>query len=584
MAHRLSFAIAQTITIVGWLLSSFLLIALVAVGSKDSFQLEPPQNHALTQAYYYAIIAAALYFIISILMVVTVFGTYRGHYEREFRLTVSQRTLMLQTIMFMMYLLMGALIFSKIEGWAYLDAVYWADFTLLTVGIGGDFVPKTHLGRSLLFPYAIGGIVSIGLVVGSVRSLVLERGKHKMEARMTEKTRERVVQSINPQKRTVRISWFNTIKFSEKPANEHHRRMREFHVMRQIQSTAMTRRRWAAFGSSFLAAMLLWLLGAFVFEKAEHGQNWSYFVSLYFAYTSLLTIGYGDLQPTSNAGKPFFVFWSLLAVPTLTILISNMGDTVVKGFSDFTIWAGSLTILPNEKGFRASLKESASRLKKDSDARGDEIRTQLPPGILPNKPVSDRHPDIDGMALGRIAEYLEEEELQEAQQANQAGNPVERDIHFYHHVLSKELRKIMRDISASPPKKYSYHEWAYFLKLIGEDEGDPSRHRTPPVNPKRNGKNNPVSKTRNQDNEKSPTAWSWVGTRSPLMGNKTEAEWLLENIAACLERELKKLRSRKPDEELEPPPISMAELYEYQKRESSTSDKESDEVGAKKDV
>ena len=61
-----------------------------------------------------------------------------------------------------------------------------------------------------------------------------------------------------------------------------------------------------------------------MFFKSERNQGWTYFGSLYFSYTSLLTIGYGDFAPQSNSGKPFFVFWSLLAIPTLTILISNM--------------------------------------------------------------------------------------------------------------------------------------------------------------------------------------------------------------------------------------------------------------------
>lgn len=71
---------------------------------------------------------------------------------------------------------------------------------------------------------------------------------------------------------------------------------------------------------------------------------------MYFAYTSLLTIGYGDFSPISNSGKPFFVFWSLLAVPSLTILISDMGDTVVKGIKDLTIWLGEISILPSDEG------------------------------------------------------------------------------------------------------------------------------------------------------------------------------------------------------------------------------------------
>jgi potassium channel subfamily K len=203
MARRLSFAIAQSITIVGWFVSSFLLIALVGVANTSAFRLLPHERHALTQAFYYAIIAAVLYCIVAILMIASVAGAYRGHYEKEFRLTMSQRTLMLQTIGFMMYLLLGACIFKYIEGWNFLDAVYWADFTLLTIGVGDDFTPKTHLGRSLLFPFAIGGIVTVGLVIGSIRSLVLERGKKKMEARFTEKRRQRILTKLEG-KRTIR--------------------------------------------------------------------------------------------------------------------------------------------------------------------------------------------------------------------------------------------------------------------------------------------------------------------------------------------------------------------------------------------
>lgn len=137
MARRLAFGIAQAIIITGWYMASFLLIGLVAACSTSMFRFQPRTEHALSQAYYYGIIAAALYFIIASMMVVTTIGAYTGHYRKGFKLTTSQRTLMLQTIMFMVYLLLGALIFSHIENWPFLDAVYWAEFTLLTIGLGG---------------------------------------------------------------------------------------------------------------------------------------------------------------------------------------------------------------------------------------------------------------------------------------------------------------------------------------------------------------------------------------------------------------------------------------------------------------
>lgn len=56
-------------------------------------------------------------------MVVTVIGAYLKQYDSEFKLTMSQRTLMLQTISFLVYLLCGAAVYAHIEAWEFLDAV-----------------------------------------------------------------------------------------------------------------------------------------------------------------------------------------------------------------------------------------------------------------------------------------------------------------------------------------------------------------------------------------------------------------------------------------------------------------------------
>ncbi|KAF1975449.1 voltage-gated potassium channel [Bimuria novae-zelandiae CBS 107.79] len=545
MTRRLSFAIAQPITIIGWFLASFLLIALVAVASTNTFRIQPTTQHALSQAFYYGIMAAGLYFIIASLMIMTVYGAYRGHYPKEFRLTPSQRTLMLQTISFMFYLLLGAFIFSKVEGWNFLDAVYWADFTLLTVGVGGEFVPKTHTGRTLLFFYAFGGIVSLGLVIGSIRSLVLERGKEKMAARFTEIKRRKVVASIDDENRKIRLGWFEKIEFSEKGLDEAQRREQEFNVMRRIQEKAEGNRRYTALAMSSTAAFLLWFLGAVVFMNSEKPQGWSYFVSLYFSFTSLMTIGYGDISPTSNSGKAFFVFWTLLAVPTLTILISNMGNTVIKAFRDLTIWVGSITVLPDDHGARGTLKVGFQRLK----------RGKLYNGGREGGAGTRDTGAAEKMMQDRLAEHIEEDELAEADEAGEHGDSLERDVHFYHYILAKELRHIMRDVDASPPKQYTYQEWNYYLRLIGQNENNASAHRKPRIHEERKPNTQPDLGTAD---EGEGDKWSWLGVRSPLMGNASEAEWLLQRISATLEREM--LRIRDPRARKEPPPISMADL------------------------
>jgi potassium channel subfamily K len=564
MARRLSFAIAQPITILGWYLASALLVVLVVVASTEVFRIQPMQEHALSQAYYYGIIAAGLYFVIASLMAFTAYGAWKGHYAKDFQLTPSQRTLMLQTIGFMVYLLLGALVFSKIEGWQFLDGVFWADFTLLTVGIGGEFVPKTHTGRSLLFPYAIGGLIMVGLVIGSVRSLILEHGKQKMSARFVEIKRQKVLSSIDPETRTIRLGPFEKIDFSQKGLSEAQRREQEFSVMRRVHVLSERKRRYAALATSTIAAMLLWFLGAVVFMKAEKPQGFSYFAWLYFSYTSLLTIGYGDLVVNSNSGKAFFVFWSLLAVPTLTVLISNMGDTIIKGFKDFTIWVGTFTVLPDDKGLTSALKVGMKRVKNGKMLKEKDIDHRGAPGASEQR------------VLDRLAKHIEEQELSLAEEAGEHGDYLERDIRFYHFVLAKEIRQMMTDINSSPPRQYTYDEWTYFLRLIGQDEGDASGHRKPEDQVQHNKGDAPDIGTADDGDT---VAWSWLGIRSPLMGNTNEPEWLLHRLTAKLEAEMRKMSSPDQKKRKEKPPISMAEL-----RKNSEDGKSKGNGRMKKDV
>lgn len=246
MARRLKFEVAQATTISGFLLAGLFLVADTAALASSSHysikdpELISPQRHALTQAFYYAIFAAAIYMIIGLLMCFTVYGALAGHYSKSFDLTSPQRTLMLQTMSFVAYLLLGALVFSEIEGWSYLDAVYWADVTLLTVGTG-DFHPSTSVARGLIFPFAIGGILMVGLVIGSIRSLILERGKEKLSARIMEKSRQRAVNNVDDHKQTIRISMFAKADFITDPElSPAQRREEEFNVMRKVRPSHAT--------------------------------------------------------------------------------------------------------------------------------------------------------------------------------------------------------------------------------------------------------------------------------------------------------------------------------------------------------
>ncbi|RYC61636.1 hypothetical protein CHU98_g4573 [Xylaria longipes] len=609
MTKRVRFSVAQPITIVGWYISSILLIALCATATGPLLK-QPEIEYVWSQAFYYGLFAAVLYFIVASLMVITVWGAQAGHYPRDFELTMSQRTLMLQTILFLTYLLLGALVFSHVEGWLYLDAVYWADVTLFTVGLG-DVAIQTHLGRGLMIPYALIGITTLGLVIGSIRSLMLDRGKSKMDARMLEKKRRRFVRRLMRSSKgkvlepisDKEADYYPDLK-SHDPAQksskaELERRHDEFHLMRKIQDQASKRRRWTAMGVSTSTWAVLWLVGAKIFQESEAPyQNWSYFDGVYFSFQAMTTIGYGDITPVSNSAKAFFVFWSLLALPTLTVLISNAGDTVVKGIRDTTVLLGNITILPGERGYRMDIKNFLSRLS-FGIIFAEETIHESPPGFLgaaqphtdedededkdedEDEDEEDREESIDDESCSPERQNNDEENARSATKASrdpssaessgtrirnkalsklnvnketarqlgrqkmESSNPQDIPDRLpkthaeYRLVLIDEIRRVSKHLQHSPPRKYTYQEWAWYLRLIGEDESDVSTHRKPIKKPQSAGDaNDPRQPGGDGDKVDERPKWSWVGHRSPLMDTRDEAEWILDKLSQKLREEL----------------------------------------------
>ncbi|KAJ5594373.1 uncharacterized protein N7459_000581, partial [Penicillium hispanicum] len=519
MARRIRFEFAQPVIIIGWYVSSALMMGiLIAFGV---LMYEPDNaDRVYTQGYFYAAFAAGLYFIIASLLVMTAYGAFKKHYHREYKLTTSQRTLMLQTIVLCIYLLGGSAVYAKIEGWRFLDAVYWADYTLLTIGIG-NFVPTTHLGRGLLFPYAVGGIVILGLIISSIRTLMLEHGRQKMEDVLTAYTRRLLVKEALSDHDHLRglVPHLGSGGEDENEISDRERQKREFITMRRIRQLSTVQNKWLSLLLSLALWMAMWLIGAVVFWRSEDHRHWSYFQALYFAYTTLLTIGYGDLYPVSSLGKSFFVFWSLLAVPTITILISNIGDTLIRFVRDLTIFLGELTILPGDESFLDRIKDvfHVSWAEKWlQETTGEKNGTQ---DIL-----EDKVDDVE-QANTQVRGAMEAEEHKREESARQRGDIAAENIHHYHYLLFREIRKLMAYASNNLAKEFDYLEWEYYLALIS-------------------GKHRPISESAgdtqgDEERERMFQEWSWIDKRNPLLGRKSEVEWLLEALTDALERELR---------------------------------------------
>lgn len=122
------------------------------------------------------------------------------------------------------------------------------------------------------------------------------------------------------------------------------------------------------------------------------------------------------------------------------------------------------------------------------------------------------------------------------------------DEHHYRHLLVSQIRRVYADSNLTTPKHYSYKEWVFFLKLLGEDESSGALHRSAEVkNPhdeahtntsKASKSHTPNGSGSDNAEQEDFTRWSWMGPRSPLMSDKSEADLLLEFLFQRLEESL----------------------------------------------
>jgi len=555
----------------------------------------PPIRPAETysQGFWHAIIAGVLYLAGSMLLMVNMLGYFLGHYPQHFDLDEHQRTLILQTMMFFFWLAGGAAVFARVCGMSYADSLYFCDVTVLTVGFG-DVLANNDVGRGLVFPYSVFGIIFLGLMINSIHQFAMSMSKenvihkHALSERqrtfeMTVTTEKELCERLNlptrpmqgttasgsdtevPHKPLHNYGRFETrgqnvvfreqrrpsgrssssaglsrirSRTSRRDALRHNssfndpyvnknklaeltrRRRNEliilredrdrFNAIRDIQAHIGRFKSYYSLFLSIIAFTMLWCVGAAVFWVAEHRiQGLNYFQCLYFCYVSLLTIGYGDYSPRSNAGKPFFVVWSLMAVPTMTILVSDLGDTIVKSYNRGTFTLADWTIMPKRGVWNEVVKKFFSRTERVLESRRSswvgEVKA-VERGI--DKPSRDAS---NNEAENSLNTLIRENDLSDVQLARR---------------LAKAIKKISADLRAPYPKKYTYEEWVEFGLLIRFSASNRfQRHNT--GEGVEEGKETLIEEI---------LEWDWIGEDSPMLTGLSESEWVLERLCESLER------------------------------------------------
>lgn len=283
-------------------------------------------------------------------------------------------------------------------------------------------------------------------------------------------------------------------------------------------------------------------------------------------------------------------------MPTMTVLIGNMGDTVVRAVREATDWTGRKTrLLPEYLNESLEKKEKKSdEVKKDQASSDSSTRTRDVPVASPapsfspsrRSPMRSLGPSSLISPSGEPREALvasqlrieppsekrdEEQRDPSASQKPQQQSMGERSGHSPNQVqaeailLAREISKLAKDVCQQPPKKYGWEEWVNWLKVLGDEawvaggdvkgigpEGfmnlpetstnpgrrrphhEHHRHHTKKHHRRYQSQPNPL-KMDDADLDGAGWNWTWLDDKGPLFSPETETEWILARLCSRLE-------------------------------------------------
>ncbi|KAF9883379.1 Potassium channel [Aspergillus nanangensis] len=557
------YIIALPVSIVLWALSMGILTGITI--SIDKYDPPAAPNEIYTQAYWYAVIAAAQYFFLTTILIINITGYLLGHYPQYFALSDHQRTLILQTTALGVWLVIGAAVFQRVIGISFAEALYFSDVTILTLGFG-DVTAKTSVARGLVFPYSVMGIVILGLVIGSINKFFREIQDANVVRKHIEKRRRATITRANTlEKRSEETTNGNQpndndhlshqathITYRPRYSRKHpiistvsalYRtsigrpklgdmtdEKARFEAMRAIQNETVYFRRWYRLILSVLAYGILWTCGAAVFWSLEDGLT--YFDALYFAFCSLVTIGYGDITPSTNVSKPFFVVWSLLAIPTMTTLITEMSNTIVAGFKRATSLLADWTVLPKRGQYRGMLGRIPLVMRL-LEHRAEKRRLQegFDVGVEP-----DAERGEEGSVSASLSSSSAASRSRSGHDDDDDPSPPSPDgsARELAQQLAFAITRTAKDVTTGRAKQYSYEEWADFTRMIRITDPTPDGVML-------------------WEDEYGVLNWDWIGEKSPMMAAQTESEWVLDRLCESLVRHVSNYsRERNPRDEDNP--------------------------------
>ena len=486
-SRSVKYLITQCVSICAWFCASALLVAGVLV---THYKYMGDYKHS--EGFFFACFTAGYYFACMLILLINFLGYRLDKYPATFNLDQKQRTLMVYTILFAIWSVVGAVTMHHlILGLGYGLSLYYCIVSFLTIGLG-DITPKTAAAKIVVLVFLLGGVLIMGLIVATLRSVILSSAAPAIFWNDIE---------------IARLNYIKKLKIQDRPISPEN----AYRKMRRIRHKIKVKHMNFSLALTVIIFLAFWLIGAMIFHFIE---EWTYFNGVYFCFLCLLTIGYGDFAPKQSLGRVFFVSWATGAVPLMTILVSNVGDKLYEVFNNTSAWFSKWIFQPDreylaKKKIKQQMKEYQEdetsttssflleQIKEDFDSSAfdedtdneeefddddddeedededeEEDEEEEEDGVEEAEKEEDEQEDDDLRQIDSDLEELSSEILDNSSSASTRMNVIRdklfkrKDAHerLLHYL--ERLKPLISDGITNPNKKYTLSQWQRAYKAL----------------------------------------------------------------------------------------------------------------------
>ena len=249
------------------------------------------------------------------------------------------------------YFFGGSLLFTWIEGWSFVDAMYFGAATFTTVGYG-DVSPQSESGRLVACAFMIFGVTMVSVSIihlwlaaittivpacGTCGKIVYDETKLLCcQKKLTRTAREnKFIHEIRPEtlakrRGSIHAKWQHDEFEADSQRKKDEEDSEEDDTDDQNNTNTIEHKPRQLWQVALIAALKLVGLVGFgtLFFMIYPGENMNFVDATYMSTATVMTIGYGDESPSTQAGKVVATIWMTLSYAVLLRALQDVSKTI----------------------------------------------------------------------------------------------------------------------------------------------------------------------------------------------------------------------------------------------------------------